>query len=92
MVVGAKCAYHFLCRGIQHIFNKDPVAGIRTVYKDMSNSAYQFAVLDDGTAGHERLSLGITVFKCKTTMLQRHGCFVNIHYPILRHFKFKAFM
>ena len=53
MVVGAKCAYHFLCRGIQHIFNKDPVAGIRTVYKDMGYGTDELAILDDGTAGSE---------------------------------------
>ena len=36
---------------VQHIFDKNAIAGGRIVDKDMSNGARQFAVLNDGTAG-----------------------------------------
>ena len=38
---------------MQHIFNKDAVAGCGVVHKHMGHCADQFTVLDDGTAGHE---------------------------------------
>ncbi len=41
-----------LCGSIQHIFDKDAIAGCWIVNKDMGYSTYQFAVLDDGAAGH----------------------------------------
>ena len=41
-----------LCRGVEHIFDEDAIAGGRIVNKDMSNGAYQFSVLNDGTAAH----------------------------------------
>ena len=59
--VGAICDRP-LGRCIQHIFHKKAVAGGGIVHKDMGDSAYQFSVLDDGTAGHEWLSLGTTFF------------------------------
>ena len=36
-----------LRRRIQHVFNKDAVAGGRIVHKDMSNGADEFAVLNN---------------------------------------------
>ena len=42
-----------LCRGIQHVFDKYAVAGIRTVHKYMGHRAHQLAFLDNGTSGHE---------------------------------------
>ena len=39
--------FHFLCRGVQHIFDKDAVAGGRVVDEDMGHRADQFAVLND---------------------------------------------
>ena len=41
-----------LSRRVQHVFDKDPVAGIRVIYKDMGDGADEFAILDDGTAAH----------------------------------------
>ena len=36
-----------LCRSIQHVFDKNAVAGCGVVDKDMSNGTYQFSVLDN---------------------------------------------
>ena len=41
-----------LCCRIQHIFDEDAISGGRVVDKNVSNSADQFAVLDDGATGH----------------------------------------
>ena len=38
--------------GVQHIFNKNAIAGGRIVHKNMGNGADELAVLDDETAGH----------------------------------------
>ena len=51
LFVGAICD-RLLCRSIQHVFNEDAVSGGRVVHKDMGYRAYQFPVLDNGTAGH----------------------------------------
>ena len=40
-------AIPILCRGIQHVFNEDAISGGRIVNKDMSNGAYQFAILNN---------------------------------------------
>ena len=37
----------FLCCRVQHILNKDAVAGCRVVDEDMGNSTHQLAVLND---------------------------------------------
>jgi hypothetical protein len=37
---------------IQHIFDEDAVAHGGVIDKDMGHCAHQFAVLDDGAAGH----------------------------------------
>ena len=36
-----------LCCCVKHVFNEDSISGGRIVNKDMSNGAYQLAVLDD---------------------------------------------
>jgi hypothetical protein len=41
-----------LSRCVQHIFNEDPVAGIRVVYKDVGDGADEFAILDYWAAAH----------------------------------------
>jgi len=42
----AKCLCQIILpRRVQHIFNKDPVAGIRAVDEHMRHRAYQFSVL-----------------------------------------------
>ena len=41
-----------LCRCIQHIFNKDAVAGGGVVNKDMGHGAHQLAVLYNRRGGH----------------------------------------
>ena len=41
-----------LSRRVQHVFDKDPVAGIRIVDKDMGDGADELAILDDRRAGH----------------------------------------
>jgi len=50
--VGAICDRP-LCRGVQHVFNEDAVAHGGVVDKDVGHRAHQFAVLDNGAAGHE---------------------------------------
>ena len=40
----AKAALKLCCR-VQHVFDKDAVAGGGVVDEDMSNGAYQFSVL-----------------------------------------------
>ena len=37
----------------QHVFNEDAVAAGGVVYQHMGHRADEFAVLDDGRAGHE---------------------------------------
>ena len=37
---------------IEHIFDEDAVASGGVVYENMGHSAYQFTVLDEGTAAH----------------------------------------
>lgn len=50
----AKCLCQIILpRRVQHIFNKDPVAGIRGIYQNVGDGADEFAVLNDGTTGHE---------------------------------------
>ena len=39
------------CR-VQHIFDENSVPGVRLVDEDVRNSSDQFAVLNDGAAGH----------------------------------------
>ena len=41
-----------LCHRIQHIFNKDAVAHGGIVHQHVGHSTDEFAVLDNGTAGH----------------------------------------
>ena len=41
-----------LCRGIEHVFDEDTVAGGGIVDEDMGDGADQLAVLDNGTAAH----------------------------------------
>ena len=42
-----------LPRCIQHIFDKNPVAGIRLIDENMGHGTHQLAVLNDRTAAHE---------------------------------------
>ena len=42
-----------LSRCVQHVFDEDPVAGIRVIYKDMGYGTDELAVLDNRTAGSE---------------------------------------
>ena len=51
MPTPSRCG-HCLCCGVQHVFNENAVAGGGVIDEDMGNCAHQFAVLDDGTAGH----------------------------------------
>ena len=44
--------YFDLGCGIEHIFDENAVAGGWVVDKDVGHRTHQFAVLDDGTAGH----------------------------------------
>ena len=47
---------------IQHIFNKNAVAGSGIVDKDMRHRTHQLAVLDDGTSGHADVKCGTKEF------------------------------
>ena len=47
---------------IQHILNKNTVAGSWVVHKNMSNGANQFAVLYNRTAAHICVKCGTNVF------------------------------
>ena len=49
-------------RRIQHIFNENPIPGIRAVDEHMGHSTHQFAILKDGTAAHECVNIGTTFF------------------------------
>ena len=51
-----------LPRRVQHIFNKNPVSLRRIGNENVSDGADEFAVLEDGRAGHVRCSLGTTHF------------------------------
>ena len=51
-----------LCRRLQHIFDEDAVALRGVVNQDMGNGADEFAVLDDGTAGHADVKCGTKEF------------------------------
>jgi len=42
-----------LCRGIQHIFNENAVAGGGVIDQHVGHGANELAVLDNGRAGHE---------------------------------------
>ncbi len=42
-----------LCCCIQHVFDKNAVAGGGIIDKDVGDSTNELAVLKDGTAGHE---------------------------------------
>ena len=53
---------HKLCRGIQHIFNKDAVACRWVVDEDMGHRADELAVLDNGTAAHADVKYGTNKF------------------------------
>ena len=46
----------------QHVFNEDAVAHGRVVHQHMGHSAHQFAVLNDGTAGHADVKCGTKEF------------------------------
>ena len=50
-----------LCRGIQHIFDKNAIAGGGIVYKDVGHGADELATLDNRTAAHECV-------KCRTKL------------------------
>ena len=41
-----------LCRGLQHVFDKDAVACRWVVHKDMCHRAHQLSVLNNRRAGH----------------------------------------
>ena len=51
-----------LCRSIQHIFDKNAVAGGWVVYQNVGNRAYQPAVLNNGAAGHADVKCGTKEF------------------------------
>ena len=46
------CGRSILCRGVQHVFDEDAIAGGGVVDEDVGDGADEFAVLNDGTAGH----------------------------------------
>ena len=46
------CAIPMLRRSVKHVFDEDAIAGGGIVNQHMGNGANQFAVLDDGGAGH----------------------------------------
>ena len=41
-----------LCRGVEHIFDEDAIAGGWVIDKDMGDGADEFAVLYNRRAGH----------------------------------------
>ena len=41
-----------LCRRIQHIFDKNAIAGGGVIDQDVGHGAHQFAVLNNRRAGH----------------------------------------
>ena len=42
-----------LSRRIQHIFDKNPVASGRIIYKDMGHRSDEFSILNNWAAAHE---------------------------------------
>ncbi len=52
-------------RGIEHIFNKYPVACGGVADEDVGNGPHDLAVLDNGAARHECGQVGTTVFNEK---------------------------
>ena len=54
------CGLCLPCR-LQHILDKDPVPPCGVIHQYMGDRADEFAVLNNGTSTHERLSLGTTV-------------------------------
>ena len=41
-----------LCCSIQHILDKNTISSLWIIYQNMGYGANEFAVLDDGAAGH----------------------------------------
>ena len=52
--------------GIQHILDEDTIAPRRVVHQNVGHRPYQLAVLQDGAAAHERLSLWTTCYEPKS--------------------------
>ena len=50
----AKCLCQIILpRRVQHILDEYSVPGIRGIYQNVGDGADEFAVLNDGTTGHE---------------------------------------
>ena len=47
---------------VQHIFYEDAVTRCGVIHKDVGHGADEFALLDDGAAGHARVNIGPTHF------------------------------
>ena len=45
------CLFLLSCR-VQHVFDEDAISGSGIVDEDVGDGADEFAVLDDGAAGH----------------------------------------
>ena len=71
-----------LCCRVQHVFNKDAVAGGGIVDEDMGHGTDEFAVLNEWTAGHECVNIGPTSFFRNFRRFCRKN---RLNKPLLRH-------